>query len=243
MEQVRRVHDESGAIVADRYLVYPYNWSLKVYPRDDPGFTLDTRELADYLYHRALISPGDAHWTWIQTPSENTGYCDCAFDGDGRTLYAMRHDGAIHAFDLHGRPALERKAAGFRCGGHMDEDPTTTTTAADGDRPWRTEWIKVYRVDLAAQTLVEIKNLGNHALFVGCNHSFSLAASDCPGILPNHVYYTDNEEYYALYSPQCPRDIGIYNVGDGSFHEIQPPCPWLNWPLPSWITSSLAQTE
>ncbi|CAN6200832.1 unnamed protein product [Urochloa humidicola] len=277
----------------DTYLVYTYDWSLVAHPRDadDPGFTLSARDLVDHLYHRAFVSsdpsaggdcvvvllywphyqlcfarPGDAHWTWIQTPPENTGYCDCAFNGDGRTLYAMRHDGAIHAFDLRGRPAVEREVVlrpqipvvRQRTTNYLLHAPwlgcwlqvwRNTDEVADatvvidggGDRPWKTEWIKVYRVDLEEQTLVEIKNLGDHALFVGCNYSFSLAATDCPGVLPNHVYYTDNEEHYALYSKQCPRDIGIYNVGEGTFHEIQqPPFPWLNWPLPSWITPSLA---
>ncbi|CAN6177186.1 unnamed protein product [Urochloa humidicola] len=290
IEQVRRVHDEtSGAVVPDTFLVYSYDWSLVAHPRDDPGFTMGARELVDHLYHRAFLlsdpsaggdcvvvllywphyqlcfaRPGDAHWTWIQTPPENTGYCDVAFDGDGRTLYAMRNDGAIHAFDLRGRPALEREVVlrpqipevrqrttnyllhapwlgcWLQVWRSMDavEDPTVVV---DGDLVWKTEWIKVYRVDLEAQMLVEIKNLGDHALFVGCNYSFSLAATDCPGILANHVYYTDNEEHYALYSKQCPRDIGIYNVGNGTFHEIpQATYPWLNWPLPAWITPSLA---
>ncbi|CAD6338801.1 unnamed protein product [Miscanthus lutarioriparius] len=288
VEQVRRVHDEGGAVVADTYTVYQYDSSLWVYDPANAATTLDARELIDYLYVRAIISsdpsdgdcvvvlvywldyqlcfarPGDAHWTWIRPPTENTQYCDCAFDGDGRTLYAMRHDGAIHAFDLLGRPALEREvvlrsqvqggrtatnylvhapwlrgASGWlQVWRRMGATEPVTPAAVAQESAWRTESITVYQVDLAAQTLVEIKNLGDHALFVGCNYSFALAATDCPGVLPNHVYYTDNEEHYALYSPQCPRDIGIYNVGDGSFHQVQPPCPWLNWPLPTWIMPS-----
>ncbi|KAL6603709.1 hypothetical protein ACP70R_044070 [Stipagrostis hirtigluma subsp. patula] len=280
VEQVRLMHDDSGAVVPDTYQVYPYDWSLRVEPHVNPPFTVDARELVDFLYLRALISsdpsagdgcvvvlfhrprfqlsfarPGDAHWTWIRTPTGNTEYCDCVFDGDGRTLYAMRYDGAIHAFDLHGRPALERKVilrpqlleVMYRTTNYLLHAPWL----GGWIQVWRsmhstnpiTEWIRVYQVDLAAQTLVEIKNLGDHALFVGCNYSFSLAASDCPGVLPNHVYYTDNEEYHALYSPDGPRDIGVYNVGDGSFHDVHPPCRWLNWPLPSWITPSLRYTR
>ncbi|TVU08416.1 hypothetical protein EJB05_41820, partial [Eragrostis curvula] len=257
-------------IIPDWYLVYPYDCSLQVRALVNPGFTVDAGELADYLYLRALVSsdpssdgdcvvvlihrphfqlsyarPGDAHWTWIRAPPDNTQYCDCAFDVDGRTtLYAMRHDGAIHAFDLHGRRPLGREVvlcpqvAVWR---HMESTVPGAVAKADLDKDvWKTESIKVYRVDLAAQTLVEIKDLGGHSLFVGCNHTFSLMAKDCPGTLPNHVYYTDNEEHYALYTPQCPRDIGVYNVGDGSFHDIHPTCPWSNWPLPAWITPSLA---
>ncbi|KAL6873376.1 hypothetical protein ACP4OV_013458 [Aristida adscensionis] len=293
IEHVRVVHD-GGAVVPDTYRVYEYDWSLDVIEAAaQERHVWDAYKLANYLYLRVLISSdpsdgsdcvvvlihrprsqlsfarlGDAHWTWIQTPTDNTEYCDCAFDGDGRTLFAMRHDGAIHAFDLHGEPALVREIV-LRCpqlpvkyrettnylvhapwlGGWlqvwrtMDSTDNAAAMAAwTAGEPyedvWTTKSIIVYQVDLAAQKLVEIKNLGDHALFVGCNYSFSLAAADCPGVLPNHIYYTDNEEYYAFYKPQCPRDIGVYNVRDGSFQCIQPPCPWLNWPLPSWITPS-----
>ncbi|KAJ1260211.1 hypothetical protein BS78_10G215100 [Paspalum vaginatum] len=282
IEQVRRVHDDSGAVVADRYLVYPYDWSLKVLPQElDHPMWLDSHQLIKYLYVRALISsdpsgggdcvvvlihwphyqlsfarPGDAHWTWIRPPQDNTEYCDCAFDGDGRTLYALRYDGAIHAFDLHGCPTLEREVIL-----HPQVHPVTRRiTKYLIHAPWlgcwlqvwrnmelidptgldeATEWMKVYKVDLAAQKLVEIEGIGDHAVFVGCNYSFFLTATDCPGILPNHIYYTDSEEYYALYMPIYPRDIGIYNVGEGTFHKVQPPCPWSNWPLPTWIAPSL----
>ncbi|KAL6603104.1 hypothetical protein ACP70R_043465 [Stipagrostis hirtigluma subsp. patula] len=186
----------------------------------------------------------------------------------------MRYDGAVHAFDLHGRPELEREVilrpqlleVRYRTTNYLlhapwlggwiqvwrtmdSTDPPAAAEAADpaaavvpDEEVW-TESIRVYQVDLAAQTLVEIKDLIDHALFVGCNYSFSLVASDCPGVLPNHVYYTDNDEMYALYSPENPRDIGVYNVGDGSFHDVKPPCPWLNWPLPSWITPSLGYAK
>ncbi|KAK3134273.1 hypothetical protein QOZ80_6AG0547120 [Eleusine coracana subsp. coracana] len=289
IEQVRLVYDDNGTAVPDKYQVFPYDRSLWVHQAlVNRPFIMDAPELVDYLYLRALISsdpssdgsdcvvvlihrprfqlsfarPGDAYWTWIQAPPDNTEYCDCAFDGG--TLYAMRYDGAIHAFDLHGRPALERQVilrpqvkVTYRSTNYlihapwlncwlqvwrkMEESTDPAAAAHDcGKKVWKTKSIKVYQVDLVAQTLVETKDLGEHALFVGSNYSFSLSSTDCPDGQPNHVYYTDNEEHYALYTPQCPRDIGVYNMGDGSFHHIQPPCPWSNWPLPSWITPSLA---
>ncbi|KAL6873379.1 hypothetical protein ACP4OV_013461 [Aristida adscensionis] len=227
IEHVRVLHDDSGAVVPDRYRVYVYDWLLRVY--DAPAqerYLWDAYNLADYLYLRALISsdpsddddcvvvlihrphfqisfarPGDAHWTWIRTPTGNTEYYDCAFDGDGRTLYAMRNDGAIHAFDLHGQPALERKVIlrpqleveygttnyllhapwlggwlqVWRSMGSKDHAAAKTAWLAGEpyEDVWTTQSIIVYQVDLAGQKLVEIKNLGDHALFVGCNYSFS----------------------------------------------------------------------
>ncbi|CAD6268868.1 unnamed protein product [Miscanthus lutarioriparius] len=56
VEQVRRVHDEGGAVVADMYTVYQYDSSLWVYDPANAATTLDARELIDYLYVRAIIS-------------------------------------------------------------------------------------------------------------------------------------------------------------------------------------------
>ncbi|WVZ79106.1 hypothetical protein U9M48_026724 [Paspalum notatum var. saurae] len=167
IEQVRRVHDDSGAIVADRYLVYPYDWSLKVLPQElDHPMWLDSHQLIKYLYIRALMSsdpsgggdcvvvlihwphyqlsfarPGDAHWTWISPPQGNTECCDCGFDNDSRILYALHYNGAIHAFDLHGCPALEREVVLHP----QVHQVTTRITKYLVHAPWLGCWLQVWR--------------------------------------------------------------------------------------------------
>ncbi|KAK3130993.1 hypothetical protein QOZ80_6BG0500670 [Eleusine coracana subsp. coracana] len=256
IEQVRIVHDDNGAVVPDKYLVYPYDGLLQVRALVNPGFTVDAPDLARSPSRGRATRTG--HGSGLRRTTHSTA------TAPSMAMVGRSTPCAIHAFDLRGRPAPERQvvlrpqqdgvwkrttnylihAPWLSCWLQVwrtMEESTDPAAAADnsGDKMWTTESIKIYRVDVTAQTLVETTNLGEHALFVGCNNSFSLSSLDCPGVLPNHVYYTDNEEYYALYTPQCPRDIGVYNVGDGtSFRGIQPPCPWSNWPLPSWIMPS-----
>ncbi|XP_006657215.1 uncharacterized protein LOC102722971 [Oryza brachyantha] len=294
VETVRRLFDEDGAVVPGWYVVYPYDWTLRVEPLVNAPMTMTARELSEYLYLRVFLSSdpsdggdcivvllhrpdgqisfarlGDPHWTWIRTPTGNELYVDVAFRADGRKLYGMRRDATIHEFDLNGEPALERATIlpAQECAmwhtNYLVDAPwlvgdgwllvcrymgaanlqAYTAWLADRSVPydgvWNTHLIKVYRVDSAAGTVAEIKDLGgHHALILGCNNSFGLAVADCPGILPNHIYYTDNEEQYALYTPECARDIGVYNMGDGSFHQVLPASPWLDWPLPAWIIPS-----
>ncbi|KAG2620385.1 hypothetical protein PVAP13_3NG094400 [Panicum virgatum] len=206
----------------------------------------------------------DERWTWI---GRRTWYADVVYnDGDG-LFYALTVAGGIHAFDLAGGASAVRQTTFLQNQVHDDIDTDTKylVQAPGGGQEWlqvwrmmepvptpdgsssstclkTTVWIKVFRVDVDTQTLVETATFGentNHALFIGCNQAFWVPAGEHTGVMPNHIYYTDNEEYYALYYPESPRDIGIYNVGDGSFKQFRTPRPWLNWPLPCWFIPSL----
>ncbi|VVA38443.1 PREDICTED: F-box [Prunus dulcis] len=64
---------------------------------------------------------------------------------------------------------------------------------------------------------VEVKSIGDEALFVGDNHSISILASNFPRCQPNSIYYAD--DYISNY-PSLEGDeayaMGIFNLGDGT---------------------------
>ncbi|KAF7150964.1 hypothetical protein RHSIM_Rhsim02G0225200 [Rhododendron simsii] len=81
----------------------------------------------------------------------------------------------------------------------------------------------------------EITSLGDNALFLGDNASFSVDASRFPGIKANCIYYTD--EYWEFRKQGgVLRHTGIYSLEDGSkspcYEEesLNPICPplWVN---------------
>jgi hypothetical protein len=59
---------------------------------------------------------------------------------------------------------------------------------------------------------------------------------DCPKLLPDHVYFTDDSEYWLMERKSNHRHIGIYNLEDESSKDVVSPQLWLNWPNPIWIT-------
>ncbi|XP_031259531.1 putative F-box protein At5g55150 [Pistacia vera] len=80
---------------------------------------------------------------------------------------------------------------------------------------YRTSEFLVFKVDLRSNTWTEMKNLGNRAVFVGYNSSFSIEAMLCKS---NCIYFTDDswEIYTDLTSHGGGKDMGIYNLQDGS---------------------------
>ncbi|KAK2663761.1 hypothetical protein Ddye_002335 [Dipteronia dyeriana] len=69
-----------------------------------------------------------------------------------------------------------------------------------------------------------VKNLGNRALFVGDNSSLSVQVFDNSNFKPNRIYFTEDwrELYFCRHYPEgVGRDMGIYNLQDGSIEHIE----------------------
>ncbi|CAN6206784.1 unnamed protein product [Urochloa humidicola] len=98
---------------------------------------------------------------------------------------------------------------------------------------------KLFKVDLAANKLVEISSLGENVLFIGQNQTVCLNAQEHPQLKANHIYFTDNDEYAAIAHKNMIRDIGVLNLCDSSREKIASPQIWSNWPSPIWITPNL----
>lgn len=97
-------------------------------------------------------------------------------------------------------------------------------------------------MDLAEQRLVEINKMHEHALFIGFNTPFFLQAKDYPTLNPNCIYFTEDGTDYIYSHKFGPHQMVVFNMEDGSFTDLFPGGnPWLNWPLPIWITPSHCQ--
>ncbi|TKW07844.2 hypothetical protein SEVIR_7G333850v4 [Setaria viridis] len=86
------------------------------------------------------------------------------------------------------------------------------------------------KVDFDKQDILYIDTLKDDALSIGHNYSCCL---------PNHVYFTDDDDEYSLMDDDGQyyrRDVGMYNLEDNSVIETVSPQPWLNWPIPVWIS-------
>ncbi|KDO51367.1 hypothetical protein CISIN_1g041839mg [Citrus sinensis] len=77
---------------------------------------------------------------------------------------------------------------------------------------------QVFKVDLFANTWMEIKDIGNRALFLGHNSSLSVQVLDSSICIPNSIYFTDDSwrSYMARRRRGGGKDMGIYNIQDGS---------------------------
>ncbi|XP_043708185.1 F-box protein At2g26160-like [Telopea speciosissima] len=124
-----------------------------------------------------------------------------------------------------------------------DDDDEDVVVDSDDDGtepvrlPHRTVNFEVYKLDLGEGNWVEVDNLGDRAVFVGYNDSFSVSASEFPGCRGNCIYFTD--DYFEGYNRQKhgALDMGIFDLGDGTveplvgrnqIHYFMPPLVWFS---------------
>ncbi|KAK1285494.1 F-box protein [Acorus calamus] len=80
---------------------------------------------------------------------------------------------------------------------------------------------------------VQVKSLGDCALLLGDNHSLCLPVEGVSGLKRNCIYFTNDDEEKIFVDRHGLRDIGVFNMEDGSieryFHDQQclfPPPVW-----------------
>lgn len=102
--------------------------------------------------------------------------------------------------------------------------------------PYRTKQFLVYKLDSTRNAWEKVESLPDRAIFLGGNHSLSLAISDLQGCESNTIYYTDdnwdqmNEDY--LYGGH---DMGAFNLTHGNSEAFSQYCFGRIDPPPFWI--------
>lgn len=225
---------------------------LKAILSGDPSRGDYTVMLIHHPDHQlSFARSGDKQWNWIRFENNNR-FSDCICHGG--VFYALTFHGAIHAIHVDGdsfvqRVVIHKKPMPKICNVYIVRTP-------DGDflqlfrvaeyeenvepRVLRTVGFDVYKVHLHKNNIEPVDSLGDSAFFVGTSSSTCLSVKDYPHLLPNHIYFDDDNEYW-LQNKGGRRDLGVYNCEDDTVTDIVSPQPWLNWPSPVWITPNFVK--
>ncbi|KAK1641900.1 hypothetical protein QYE76_059705 [Lolium multiflorum] len=99
-----------------------------------------------------------------------------------------------------------------------------------------TNEILVFEVDTEEEKLVELREIGDYALFLGLNSAVCIPTTDFPVFEPNCAYITDD---CTIYSPMLRKDLGVWNIKKRTMQKLAGVWPnlhpWLHLPAPIWI--------
>ncbi|PIA49843.1 hypothetical protein AQUCO_01300529v1, partial [Aquilegia coerulea] len=223
---------------------------LSANPTIDPNYVV----MAIYGPHArlAFCKPGDKMWT----PLLHCSYSsieDVIYFKD--QFYAVGFYGIIYSCDVtQPQPKVVTIAAAptyqvfgvrkYLVDSFGDLLQISRRIIYPDDEPYYTSGFEVFRLEQSTVKWSKIKDIGDSAIFLGDNHSLSLASQDFPVCKPNCIYFTDNyyEGYYG--GPDGPHDMGVFNIENGS---IEPHYPlktktvYPDYPPPIWIEPTLQQ--
>ncbi|KAF8412279.1 hypothetical protein HHK36_000240 [Tetracentron sinense] len=151
----------------------------------------------------AFARPGDEAWTTIEKTRPGS-YFDVIYYKE--KFYAVNSVGDVVVYDVQGPKS-------YRAANHCKDKVNEVYD-------YQTTKFRVFKPDLSKSNgeWVELKNLGDRALFLGQSTSMSIVASDFPKCKANCIYFTDdNEEPYICNPEGGGKDMGIFNLEDGRF--------------------------
>uniref|UniRef100_N1QSB8 F-box domain-containing protein n=1 Tax=Aegilops tauschii TaxID=37682 RepID=N1QSB8_AEGTA len=193
---------------------------------------------------------GDGRWNWLDM---GINYTDCIYH-DG-WFYAVTHGGAIDAYNLNGPSIIQKRflrrifRTVSKC--HIvqaewgDVLQIIRKEILDPERPDSHTWIpeiKVYKVDFDKEKCVSITDIGDYVLFIGSSTTSCLSMKDYPDLMPNHVYFTDDDDGAHILEKDYAPKLGIYNIKNNTTVNVVRPELWMNWLPPIWLTPSLEKT-
>uniref|UniRef100_A0A2N9J328 KIB1-4 beta-propeller domain-containing protein n=1 Tax=Fagus sylvatica TaxID=28930 RepID=A0A2N9J328_FAGSY len=205
-----------------------------------PSHTSDYVVLVMYYGKLAFCRPGDESWTRIIYPS---GVVDAVYHNN--RFYCLGMNG-IFVCDIEGpnpnpNPSLANHVSTFseeqnprgkyHCGvGHVVESSGTFVASCT---------TRVYEVGLDGGEWKELKSLGDRALFLGYNSSISVEVSDFSGCKANCIYFTECDcDSYSGIPGGGGKDMGIYNMLDGSIQPHYPGESRCEITPPLWVVPS-----
>ncbi|TVU01598.1 hypothetical protein EJB05_52970, partial [Eragrostis curvula] len=182
---------------------------------------------------------GDSQWTCLDVDYRCCRYHDVFYSSYHNLFYAIRDNGDVDSIDLSGPSPVFNIViqTGITVVDNRDLLQVWRYHKYVGDDP-RTNTMVVYKIDLVEKKLVEVKDLQGYALFMGFTGAFFLYVKDFPMLAPDNIYYTDDYVEWIFFNRFGFREIGAFNLKDGSFTDLLPLDSRLNWPPPIWIRPS-----
>ncbi|GJN05359.1 hypothetical protein PR202_ga22980 [Eleusine coracana subsp. coracana] len=181
----------------------------------------------------SFARPGDARWTRIDYQDDrNQSYKDVIYDAEDGLFYAVLSSGEVRAIFLNDDDGYNTPLVNSIF-------PPVWRAHGYAGRDRRTCRVTVYEVDMLREELNEVKDLRGHALFIGFNESFLVAAQDFPGLTPDCVYLAHDKTKAGLHRSTLQEAL-VFNLRDGSFTDFGPNECWLKMPPPIWIRPSCA---
>lgn len=157
-----------------------------------------------------------------------------------RLLYAVRSCGEIQTIDFSGSAApvvncicvplkhsFDRASYIVRAPWGDILQVWRSFELDDGEEP-RTYELAVFKLDLATEDLVQIKDLRGHALFV----SFFVSVNEFPVLTPNCVYLAHDSTKCRRFK-HIAKAVRVYNLQDDTFADQYTQSSWKNCPPPA----------
>ncbi|KAM0890998.1 hypothetical protein ACQ4PT_026675 [Festuca glaucescens] len=203
--------------------------------------------------------PGDKGWTLLS--GIRSPVADILYNERDGLFYILHFDGSVFTSDLNGpkpsltmilHPVVQHSAFSLYLALtasdlFAEDDNQVHTEAVTNDTDIqvpqlvdhvevKTTELVVFKVDVKNEKLVELRDIGDQALFLGFNASICLPTKDFSVFKPNCAYLTDDCEY----SKKLRSDRGIWNIKKRSMEKLDD--VWacfhscLALPAPIWIT-------